>query len=143
MVRNITVGLFILGLFLSISACSSGKKVTPVMERTKIIAPALSPAERLIQFVDTGDPVFLKGVFTDSILNRMSINEMVRTRNDFVRSFGVLLNAEGPQFDSDTTASIIFHHEDITLIANLLLNGRGLIRDLTINQDLGNELGAF
>lgn len=135
---------FLAAMAMTLLSCSSAKKSAPAINSIEVIAPALSPAERLIQFVQTGESYLLIGVFTDSVLNRMTIREMINTRNDFVRSFGKLLRAEGPNYDSDTTATLVLYHEDMTLAANLLFDKRGLIKDITIKQDLsGEQLGAF
>ena len=142
--KTLLLILLLAAMIMSLLACSSSRKMAPTVTATVEIAPALTSAERLIQFVESGDSVLLHGIFTDSILNRMSVNDMVGTRKDFVRSFGKLLRAEGPNYDSDSTASIVFHHQDMTLIAYLELNRQGQIRSINILQELdGQRLGAF
>jgi hypothetical protein len=142
--KRILLWLVLALVAVALTACSKGKKVNPEISQIHAFAPALSPAERLIQFVDTGRSYLLNGIFSDSILTRMSVNEMVQTRNDFVKSFGKLLRAEGPNFDSDSTATVILYHEDMTLAASLKFDKQGLIKDISINQDLSDEqLGAF
>jgi hypothetical protein len=92
-------------------------------------------AERLISFVETGDSTMLDGIFTDSVLNLMSIEAMLDTRNDFVQSFGKLQTVEGPEFSTDSTADIILRYEDMSLVSSLEFNSEGKIRFLSIRPE--------
>jgi len=65
-----TVGLLGLSILLS---CSSGDPDFPAMKS----------AQQLIRFVETGDSTLLRGVFTDSLLQLMSIEQMLATHDEF------------------------------------------------------------
>jgi hypothetical protein len=141
--RNLVLAGVVAVFSLLFVSCSAGKKASPANTPREKIVPALSSAERLIMFARSGNPIHLQGVFTDSVLDLMSIEGMVDTRQDFVRSFGRLLKAEGPFYSSDSTASIVFHHEELTVVAFLGFDKRGQIRSINIQQEpLEENLGA-
>jgi hypothetical protein len=110
-----------LGLFLLLS-CSSGN---PDSE-------AMKSAQRVIRFVETGDTTLLRGVFTDSLLQLMSIEGMLATRDDFKNQFGPLEHIDGPEFPTDTTANVVLHYEQTSLLAELEFTNTGKIRYVSI-----------
>lgn len=117
--RRGSVCFLILLLLLS---CSSGDPDSAAMKS----------AQQLIRFVETGDTTLLQGVFTDSLLQLMSIEGMVATRNDFSGQFGPLQGVDGPEFPTDTTANVVLHYERTSLLAELEFTNTGKIRYVSI-----------
>lgn len=113
------------GLLAICLACSTVQKKSP----------SQNSAERLISFVETGDSTLLEGIFTDSVLNLMSIEAMLDTRNDFVQSFGKLQSVEGPEFFTDSTADIVLRYEEMSLVSSLEFNSAGKIKFLSISPE--------
>ena len=99
------------------------------------LSPAMKSAQKLIEFVETGDTVLLRGVFTDSVIKLMSLEEMLATRDDFVRQFGNLQTIEGPEFPTDSTANVVLRYEQMSLLASLEFNSQGQIRILSIQPE--------
>jgi len=109
----------------SIVSCSTVQKKSPSQKS----------AEKLITFVETGDSTLLEGIFTDSVLQLMSIEGMVDTRNDFAQSLGELKSVDGPEFTSDSTAIVILRYEEMSLVSSLEFNDEGEIRFLSIQPE--------
>ena len=95
----------------------------------------MNSAKNLVQFVETGDTALLHGVFTDSVLNLMSIEGMLVTRNDYADQFGNLNTIEGPEFSTDSTANVLLHYEQMSLLASLEFDNQGKIRVLSIEPE--------
>lgn len=96
---------------------------------------ASSSADRLVKFMQSGDTLLLQGVFTDSLLKLMSIEQMVATREEFLGQFGGLHDVEGPTFDSDTSAVVILNFERMSLQASLEFAPQGSIRFLSVQPE--------
>lgn len=96
---------------------------------------ARQTAERLIEFVNSGDTAVLRGVFTDSVLQLMSADQMLATRDDFLTRFGKLRTVDGPSFQDDSSATVILRYEQLSLQASLEFVQDGRIRYLAIQPE--------
>lgn len=90
---------------------------------------------RMARFVETGDTTLLQGVFTDSVLTLMSIDQMLATRDDFASRFGALRTIDGPKFSTDSTAVLVLRYELMSLLAELEFTPKGQIRFLSIRPE--------
>jgi len=108
-----------------LSSCSIGQKNSS----------AKQSAEQLIRFVETGDTTLLAGLFTDSVLNLMTVEAMLDTRQDFVHSFGKLQSVDAPEFPTDSTANIVLRYEEMSLLTSLEFDSIGKIRFLSIQPE--------
>ncbi|MGH8016434.1 MAG: hypothetical protein ACREBV_09600, partial [Candidatus Zixiibacteriota bacterium] len=106
-------------------------------------SPAKNSAERLISFAQSGDSTLLHGIFTDSVLNLMSIEAMLDTRNDFVQSFGKLQSIDGPDFSTVSTASIVMRYKEMSLVSELEFDNEGKIRFLSIHPEPVKSTGGL
>lgn len=89
-------------------------------------------ADRLVEFVHTGDTTVLQGIFTDSMLQLMSIEHMLATREELLGQFGDLIDTQGPTFISDSSAEVILNYERMSLLASLEFTPQGSIRFLKV-----------
>lgn len=96
---------------------------------------ARQTAERLIEFVNSGDTAVLHGVFTDSVLQLMSADQMLATRDDFLTRFGKLRTVDGPSFQNDSSATVVLRYEQLSLEASLKFVQDGRIRYLAIQPE--------
>lgn len=105
--------------------CSSDKKTSN----------AANTVGRMAQFIETGDTTLLQGVFTDSVLALMSIDQMLTTRDDFLARFGSLRTIDGPKFLTDSTANLVLRYELMSLLAELEFTPKGQVRFLSIRPE--------
>lgn len=96
---------------------------------------AMSSAQQLVRFVETGDSTLLRGVFTDSVLKLTSVEEMLATRQDFLDNFGNLKTVDGPEFLTDSAAQMILRYERMSLLAAVEFTKAGRIRFLSIQPE--------
>lgn len=96
---------------------------------------ARQTAERLIEFVNSGDTAVLRGLFTDSVLQLMSADQMLATRDDFLTRFGKLRTVDGPSFQNDSSATVVLRYEQLSLEASLKFVQDGRIRYLAIQPE--------
>ena len=92
----------------------------------------MKSAQRLVRFMESGDSTLLRGVFVDSLLQLMSVDQMLATREDFQEQFGPLERVDGPEFVTDTTANVVLHYERTSLLAELEFTKTGMIRYVSI-----------
>lgn len=97
--------------------------------------PARQTADRLIAFVNSGDTTALRGVFTDSALHLMTIEQMLATRGDFLMQFGNLRRVDGPSFQNDSSATVVLRYAEMSLMASLEFAPDGRIRYLAIQPE--------
>jgi hypothetical protein len=95
----------------------------------------MKSAQNLVQFLESGDTALLDGIFTDSVLQLMSLEGILATRNDFAYRFGKLQIIEGPEFPTDSTANVVLRYEQMSLLASLEFNNQGKIRFLSIQPE--------
>jgi len=95
----------------------------------------MKSAQQLIRFVETGDSTLLRGVFTDSLLQLMSIEQMLATHDEFRDRFGPLERVDGPEFPTDTTANVVLHYEKTSLLAELGFTNTGKIKYVSIQPE--------
>lgn len=88
--------------------------------------------EHLIEFVVSGDSNQLHDIFADSVLDAMSIEDMISTREDLLARFGKLENIEKAIFTSDSTAEVVMHYEQISLLATINIDSQCKIDFISI-----------
>ena len=95
----------------------------------------MKSAQNLVLFLETGDTLLLHGVFTDSVLQLMSLEGILATRNDFAYRFGNLDTIEGPEFTTDSNANVVLRYEQMSLSTSLEFDDQGKIRVLSIHPE--------